>query len=126
PSSRFATPYDHVRRVFEQVVEHGRFTYPALGITGEGLTVEQAERLGISRGTGVRIDNAEEGSPARQAGLRDGDVILEFGRQPVSSLNDLLTELRRYDPGDVVFISYLRNGEEELGAAWLTEDPALP
>ena len=55
-----------------------------LGLTVQTLTPEIAENLGLERGLkGVVVTQVEPGSPADEAGLRRGDVILEVNREPV-------------------------------------------
>jgi serine protease Do len=59
-----------------------------LGLTVQKLTPQIAESLGLDRIEGLVITAVESGSPAEEAGLRRGDVILEIDRKPVRSLSD--------------------------------------
>ncbi|TMA41684.1 MAG: PDZ domain-containing protein, partial [Deltaproteobacteria bacterium] len=64
------------------------------GLEGWGLAVEplgpdQARRLGLKAGTGVVVTDVADGSPADEAGLEPGDVIVEANRRPVRSAGDL-------------------------------------
>ena len=59
------------------------------GVKAGMLTPEQLERLGVGPGaTGVLVVEVEAGSPAEQAGLREGDIINEINRQRIESLED--------------------------------------
>jgi hypothetical protein len=60
---------------------------------------------------GVRLAGATEGSPAAIAGLREGDVIVQFAGRQIQSLEDLTAQLRSKKPGDAVEIVVLRSGQ---------------
>jgi hypothetical protein len=60
---------------------------------------------------GVRLAGATEGSPAALAGLREGDVIVQFAGQQIQTLEDLIAQLRSKKPGDDVEIVVLRSGQ---------------
>jgi len=60
---------------------------------------------------GMRLTGVRPGSPAEQAGLRDGDVVVEFGGRPVKDLYEYSDALYSRKPGDVVQVVVLRGGE---------------
>lgn len=60
---------------------------------------------------GVRLTGVREGSPAEEAGLQNGDVIVEFGGQEVTDLYAYTYALRDHEPGDEVEIVVVRDGE---------------
>jgi putative serine protease PepD len=61
----------------------------------------------------VLVVGATEGSPAAEAGILLGDVIVDIDGEPVDEPGDLLSELRTHDPGDRVELTLIRNGEEQ-------------
>ncbi len=61
---------------------------------------------------GMRLSGVREGSPAQKAGLRAGDIIIQFGDQKVESIYDYMDALNRYKPGDTVAVVFLREGKE--------------
>lgn len=123
-SLQFATPVDHAYTVFEQLVQTGHVATPMLGINGIDVSGDDAERLGAS--AGVQIETIDGGSPAADAGLRPGDLVVGVDGQPVTDLNDVVVSLRRHRPGDTIVITYLRRGERDVTNAVLTEKPGLP
>ena len=60
---------------------------------------------------GVRFSDARPGSPAAKAGLKAGDVLVQFGNQPIRNLYDFTDVLRRSKVGDVVEVKVLRDGQ---------------
>jgi S1-C subfamily serine protease len=63
------------------------------------------------KGEGVRIDNTLPGSPAQQAGLQPGDILIQLAGQPVSDLSSYAAILRTLKAGEKVELQYLRSGE---------------
>jgi hypothetical protein len=59
---------------------------------------------------GVRFSDVREGSPAAKAGLRAGDVLVEFGGKPIENLYDFTYALRQHKAGDTVQVKVLRDG----------------
>jgi S1-C subfamily serine protease len=67
--------------------------------------------MSASEAGGVRLMGVSPGSPAEQAGLRAGDVIVEFAGRPVKDLYQYSDALYAHKPGDEVGIVIVRNGE---------------
>ena len=84
-----------------------------LGLTVQQVTPQIAESLGLERAEGVVISAVEPGSPADEAGLRRGDVVLEVDRKPVRKLADYKKALAEVKKGKgVLFL--VRRGESTL------------
>ncbi len=63
-------------------------------------------------GTGVRIDGISDGRPAQKAGLQTGDIIMQLGDYPISSLENYMQALSKFKKGDATKVKYKR-GENE-------------
>ncbi|MGH9793976.1 MAG: M20/M25/M40 family metallo-hydrolase [Candidatus Acidiferrales bacterium] len=61
---------------------------------------------------GVRFADVREGSPAAQAGLKGGDILVEFAGKPIKNLYDFTYALRAHKPGETVPVTVLRKGEK--------------
>jgi putative serine protease PepD len=121
---RYATPIDYAKQVADELILTGRVAHPWLGVKSSDLSDDQADRLGRS---GARIDEVDPGSPAADADLHVGDVIVAVdGDRNISSSSDLVVALRRHHPGDSVGINYLRGGDEQVAIATLVENGSLP
>jgi S1-C subfamily serine protease len=62
---------------------------------------------------GVLLGGVSPGSPAEQAGLRKGDVLLGLGTHDVKDLQAMTDALRAHRPGDEVLLRILRDGREQ-------------
>jgi S1-C subfamily serine protease len=60
----------------------------------------------------VKFSDVKPGSPAAKAGLKGGDVLIQFGEKPIKNLYDFTDALRRSKIGDVVRVTVLRDGKE--------------
>jgi serine protease Do len=75
-----------------------------LGMELETLTSEKARRYGISDAEGLLVLNVDYNSPAAEAGLRQGDVILEVDREKIPTVEEFNTKLKNYKPGDKILL----------------------
>jgi putative serine protease PepD len=76
---------------------------------GDAITVDEANRDQFVGG--MRVTMVEDGSPARQAGLQVGDVIIALEDDNVSSYNSFVTALRRHNVGSEVKLRVLRKAD---------------
>jgi serine protease Do len=60
---------------------------------------------------GVLFADVQTNSPAAKAGLKQGDLLVEFDGKPIQNLYDFTYALRARKPGDVVIVIVKRNGE---------------
>ena len=72
-------------------------------------------------GEGVKIGAVSPGSPADKAGLITGDIIVKFEDITIKTLTDYSNALKTKQPGDVVTIEYIRDGESKTVQLELAE-----
>lgn len=115
----FAIPINKAKRDIEQYEKEGRIAYPFLGIRYVLITkkIQQENNLPVDYGALItRGSNGESaiipGSAAEKAGLREGDIILEFNGEKIIPQNSLAKIIMKYKPGDKVTLKILRNGKE--------------
>jgi serine protease Do len=72
----------------------------SLGIAVEPLTPDVARQLGVPDRRGVVVARIQDGSPAAEAGMQPGDVIVEVNRHPVKNVLDLRRALEQGKPGE--------------------------
>jgi S1-C subfamily serine protease len=119
----FAIPSSTVIPVVEQLLEDGEVAHAYLGIRGANLTPQVADQFGIERDTGVLIGEVEPDSPADEAGLEQGQVIIEVEDATIDDMGDLLGVLQRLAPGDQVAVTIDDAGEQATAEVTLDERP---
>lgn len=82
-----------------------------LGVYMQELDKDISEGLNLVVDSGVLISGVESGGPADEAGLEDGDVIVEFDGKPVNDPEDLRDLARETEPGEKVKVKVIRDGE---------------
>lgn len=83
---------------------------PRLGMTVEEITPEIARRLNLSDTTGLVVVRVERNSPAAEAGILSGDVILEVDQVPVKEMDSFNRKMQGYNPGDKILFLIKRGG----------------
>jgi serine protease Do len=84
-----------------------------LGILPEEINRENMSRYGLNAPQGVGISRVTEGSPAEKAGLKKGDVILQFDGEPVMTNRKLFRLIGEAAPEQTVRLTISRNGSEQ-------------
>jgi serine protease Do len=85
-------------------------TPPHLGIEVREITPEMAKNYGLSRTSGVIVVRVENGSPAEQAGLAAGDIIVEIDKKPVKDIETLNNLLAGVKEGQTILFLIDRSG----------------
>ncbi|MEW7851351.1 Do family serine endopeptidase [Massilia aurea] len=85
----FAVPIDEVTRVSEQLKTTGKVTRGRMGVQISEVTRDVAESLGLGKARGAEVSMVEAGGPAEKGGIKVGDIILQFNKQPIETTRDL-------------------------------------
>ena len=119
----FAIPIEDALNVASQLRSNGKVTRPFLGVSM--TTVEQAYRAGIDLDStitsGAVIVEVQKDSSSDKAGLKKGDVITKFGDYDIKDYQYLKYYLYRYNVGDEVTVTYIRDGKEKTTTMTLKE-----
>jgi serine protease Do len=113
----YAIPMSDAMPLIEQLIENGEVEQPQtayLGIYGQDISSNVAKAYNMPEG--IYLYQLVDGSPAEEAGLRQGDIITKFDGQSVSSMDDLKSLMTGYQVGDTVTIQFERlekNGYEK-------------
>jgi serine protease DegQ len=119
----FAIPATTVVPVVRQLLETGHVRHAYLGVVGAAVTTAIAQQFDLGVDRGVLVQDVEPGTPAAQAGMRPGDVIVELAGEELTRVEDLLTVLRRHAPGDEIGAVTVRAGERVELTVVLAERP---
>jgi S1-C subfamily serine protease len=119
----FAIPATTVTAVVGQLLDRGRVAHAYLGAQLTTLTAGLAERYEVGADGGAVVLDVAPGGPAETAGIEAGDVIVSIGETTVTTVEDLMGELRRSEPGDVLSVVVVRDQEERSISVTLAERP---
>jgi serine protease Do len=104
----FALPSNEAAYIFEQILKSGKVRRGFLGVGLETVKAEFASVYGLKEPKGAIVVEIREQSAAGIAGLKAGDVIVEFNGQKVEGAQDLISKVSATSPENSVNISYLR------------------
>lgn len=108
----FAIPIDLVERIANQLIEKGEVVRGYLGIMIQPLTPDLAKSFDLSTDKGILIAQVTKNSPAEKAGLKPGDVILNFQGRPVSDTGEFRNRVAAEQPGSKVTFDIIRDGKQ--------------
>ena len=106
----FAVPINMAHSVMEQIVQHGDVRRGRIGISTQDLTPELAESFRAKRTAGALIADVIPRSPADQAGLRKGDLVIAANGVPIRSSTQLRNKIGLTPVGDRIELQVERNG----------------
>lgn len=109
----FAIPTATVLDVTDQLLADGTATHPYLGVSVAPLTPAIQRQLDVGTDHGAVVIDVDQGGPAAAARLRPGDVIVELAGHQVRSVEDLLTALRRTEPGQEHALVFVRDDQRQ-------------
>src|SRR6266704_1463411 len=121
----FAIPINLARTVMDQLVKTGHVERAVMGIGIRDADQEDAQAVGLSTIKGVLVRSyTGDDSPAKRAGLQQGDVIVAVEGQPVQSVPQLQQRVAFKKPGDVVQVTFVRNrGQQQTLPVRLAAPP---
>ncbi len=120
----FAIAINEARPIIDQLLREGRVIRPYLGIVPVTVTPAVRAQLGLSTDRGVIITGVSQGSPAAQAGLEPGDVIIRIDDTPIENTADLRNALGAHKVGDEVQVTIVRGTQQGQVPVRLGESPA--
>jgi S1-C subfamily serine protease len=137
----FAIPVDVVSRVVPELIAHGRYRHPWIGISGQTISQEMVEAMDLPVESGILIFTVEPDSPAEKAelhgGVREvvvsdfagpmragGDIVVAINGVTVKNFDDLVNFLAsQTNVGDAVTLTVVRDGAEITADVILEERP---
>ncbi len=120
----FAIPSDLANSVAQSILKYGKVIRGWLGVTIQNLTPELAKSFGIKEEKGALVTDVMKDSPASKAGLKRGDLIIEFDGKPVEDTTGLRNMVANTAPAKSVRAKVIRQGKEETLTVTVGELPA--
>jgi len=120
----FAIPSNIASHVVAQLREHGTVTRGWLGVQMQPVTDALAKAIGMPTARGVLVDEVTANSPAAQADLKQGDVIVSYNGQAIKDGRDLARAVANTDAGQTANLAVWRDGHERNVAVTITTQMA--
>jgi putative serine protease PepD len=109
----FAIPIDYARSIADEIIQTGHATHPYVGVTAGPDTTGNTN--------GAKIISVVPGGPADKAGLQPDDVIIKVSGKTIDGVDGLVAATRLHKVGDVVTITYVRDGQQRTVNVTLQE-----
>jgi S1-C subfamily serine protease len=137
----FSVPSNTVKDVVAQILRTGRVDHAYLGISGQAVTPDVADKYNLAVKKGVVVESVTQDSGADKAGLRGGktqvvvagetfvlggDIIVSFGGKRISSIEQLRDAVAAHKPGDKVKVVIYRDANKTSVTVTLGRQPASP
>jgi len=109
----FAIPINMAKSIITQLKETGKVTRGWLGVSVQVVTPDLAQSFGLESEKGALVAEVMKGSPAEKAGLKGGDIILEYDGQAIHEMAELPRKVAATPVGKKVKVLVLRDGRQE-------------
>jgi serine protease Do len=121
----FAIPINLARTVMDQLIQHGRVRRSVMGVVIRPIDPEDAELMGLREIKGVVVNDFNDDSPAKAAGMQVGDVIVAVDGKPIEYSAQLQQEVGFKTPGQTVRVEVARaGGQRRTLSVRLVEAPS--
>ena len=120
----FAIPVDTAVAVADQIINGGKITHPFIGLAGTDITplIAQAKKLPVSQG--ALVDSTVKGLGAEKAGIMKGDIVTAVDGTPITSMTDLVAQVRKHPVGTTATLTILRAGKPMSIKVEVSDRPA--
>jgi len=107
----FAIPIAVVKQILPQLREKGRVVRGFMGVQPQAITADMVDQLGLKSTKGALIAEVVPKSPASEAGLKPGDVVVALNGRPVNDPNQFQRDVGTVQPGQLAKVDVLRDGK---------------
>ena len=108
----FAIPINLALQVMEQLLDKGEVERGFVGVQVQNLNADLAEAFGIKNQKGAIVNSVMADSPAQEAGLQPGDIIVSINAKPIKAATDVRNHIGLLPVGEQVSFEILRDGNK--------------
>ncbi len=119
----FAVPSNMARSVMESLLKDGKVVRGWLGVSIQEVTAQLAKEFGLKEAKGALVTDVLEGSPAKKAGLQQGDVVIGFMGEPIDNPSQLRNQIAQVPVGRRISLVVIRNGVKKEFQMKIGEQP---
>jgi serine protease Do len=107
----FAIPINMAKQIMEQLIDTGKVTRGWLGVIIQNITPELKDEFGLKTAEGALVGDVDKDGPAKKAGVRRGDVIVEYRGEKVKDINQLRNLVAATEVGTMAEVKVNRDGK---------------
>ncbi len=107
----FAIPSNMAKQIKDQIIDKGSVTRGFLGVSLQPVDKDIADAFNLSKAEGALVSEVVKDSPADKAGLKQGDIILEYNKTTVKTLQSFRNEISLMGPGTALNLKVNRKGQ---------------
>ena len=119
----FAIPSNMVKRVMADLIQHGKVLRSWIGVQIQPLNDSSARAMGLKSPDGALVSDVVKDGPAKKAGLKTGDVIIEFNHVQVKNVDHLRNTVSASKPNKRYDLIVIRDGRKKTLKVTLEEMP---
>jgi serine protease Do len=112
------------KAVLRDLIDKGKVTRGWLGVAIQDMNASLAEQFGVAVTEGVLISDVQDDSPAKEAGFKRGDILIEYGNKAMIDINQLRNVVAQTEVGIEVKVKVLRKGNETVLTVKIGEQPS--
>lgn len=112
----FAIPVTIVKKVVDDLKQYGEVQRAIIGVNIKDVESDDADKLNLKTVQGVLVTRIIEDGSAKEAGMKDNDVIVKFDGITVNTVSELQEQVGKHRPGDKATVTFIRNGKENTVA----------
>ena len=107
----FAIPVNYAINIAHQIINGETPAHPYIGVTVTSVNAYAARQNDLSVNEGAYVNSVNEGSPAADAGLKEGDIVTAVDDTQITSADGLIIAAREHEIGDTVKLTVVRDGK---------------
>ena len=120
----FAIPINMAKQVLDSLISNGKVTRGWLGVGIQNLNEDLAKSFDYTETEGALVGHVDPKGPAKKAGLQQGDIIVQLGKDKIKNVNQLRNLVASIKPGTSVDVTLMRSSKRETRSVTIGELPA--
>lgn len=121
----FAIPGNYAVQIANKIISGQEVTHAYIGLSMQTVNAQNARSNGLSVNQGAYVAEVVSGSPADEAGIEKGDIIVAMDGEEITSADGMVLAVRSHDIGDTVTVTVVRGNETKDLTVTLGSDETL-
>ncbi len=121
----FAIPGNYAIEIANKIIAGEQVTHAYIGLTMQTVTAQNAAAHNLPVNQGAYVAQVADGSPAAEAGIQPGDIVISMGDQQITSADGMILAVRSHSIGETVTVTVMRGKEQKSFDVTLSSDEAL-